>query len=140
MQPMAERGEEAVGSMGTDAALAVLSDKPQLLFRYFKQLFAQVTNPPIDAIREELVMELTTYVGPEQNLLAETPQHAHRLELEHPLLSNSQMEKIRHIARGHFKAHTIRCCSTLLYAIICASGSIRFARKQLMQLKKVILF
>jgi glutamate synthase (NADPH) large chain len=105
--PMATRGEEAIGSMGTDAALAVLSDKPQLLFRYFKQLFAQVTNPPIDAIREELVMELTTYVGPEQNLLDETPQHAHRLELEHPLLSNSQMEKIRHIARGHFKAHTI---------------------------------
>ena len=107
MLPMARDGQEAVGSMGSDAALAVLSDKPQLLFRYFKQLFAQVTNPPIDAIREELVMELTTYVGPEQNLLAETPQHAHRLELEHPLLSNSQMEKIRHIGRGHFKAHTI---------------------------------
>jgi glutamate synthase (NADPH/NADH) large chain len=105
--PMASKGEEAVGSMGTDASLAVLSEKPQLLFRYFKQLFAQVTNPPIDAIREELVMELTTYVGPEQNLLSETPLHAHRLELEHPLLSNSQMEKIRNIAKGHFKAATI---------------------------------
>lgn len=107
MLPMAINGEEAIGSMGTDAALAVLSEKPQLLFRYFKQLFAQVTNPPIDPIREELVMELTTYVGPEQNLLAETPQHAHRLELEHPLISNSQMEKIRHIAKGHFKSITI---------------------------------
>ena len=107
MLPMAEAGQEAVGSMGSDAALAVLSDKPQMLFRYFKQLFAQVTNPPIDAIREELVMELTTYVGPEQNLLDETPQHAHRLELEHPLLSNSEMEKIRHIAKGHFKSITI---------------------------------
>ena len=107
MLPMATFGQEAVGSMGTDAALAVLSDKPQMLFRYFKQLFAQVTNPPIDAIREELVMELTTYVGPEQNLLGETPQHAHRLELEHPLLSNSQMEKIRYIAKGHFKSVTI---------------------------------
>ena len=106
MLPMAVNGEEAVGSMGTDAALAILSDKPQLLFRYFKQLFAQVTNPPIDSIREELVMELTTYVGPEQNLLGETPEHAHRLELEHPLLSNSQMEKIRFIAKGHFKALT----------------------------------
>lgn len=105
--PMAEKGEEAVGSMGTDASLAVLSEKPQMLFRYFKQLFAQVTNPPIDAIREELVMELTTYVGPEQNLLTETPLHAHRLELEHPLLSNSQMEKIRNIAKGHFKSITI---------------------------------
>ena len=107
MLPMAARGEEAVGSMGSDASLAVLSEKPQMLFRYFKQLFAQVTNPPIDAIREELVMELTTYVGPEQNLLAETPLHAHRLELEHPLLSNSQMEKIRNIAKGHFKSITI---------------------------------
>jgi glutamate synthase domain-containing protein 2/glutamate synthase domain-containing protein 1/glutamate synthase domain-containing protein 3 len=106
MLPMAVTGEEAVGSMGTDAALAILSDKPQLLFRYFKQLFAQVTNPPIDSIREELVMELTTYVGPEQNLLGETPEHAHRLELEHPLLSNSQMEKIRFIAKGHFRALT----------------------------------
>jgi glutamate synthase (NADPH) large chain len=106
MRPMAVNGEEAVGSMGTDAALAILSDKPQLLFRYFKQLFAQVTNPPIDSIREELVMELTTYVGPEQNLLDETPEHAHRLELEHPLLSNSQMEKIRFIAKGHFRALT----------------------------------
>jgi glutamate synthase (NADPH) large chain len=105
--PMAVNGQEATGSMGTDASLAVLSDKPQLLFRYFKQLFAQVTNPPVDAIREGIVMELTTYVGPEQNLLGETPQHAHRLELEHPLLSNSQMEKIRHIAKGHFKSRTI---------------------------------
>jgi len=107
MLPMAINGMEATGSMGTDAALAVLSEKPQLLFRYFKQLFAQVTNPPIDAIREELVMELTTYVGPEQNLLDETSQHAHRLELEHPLLSNSQMEKIRNIAKGHFRSITI---------------------------------
>ena len=107
MLPMALNGQEATGSMGSDASLAVLSEKPQILFRYFKQLFAQVTNPPIDSIREELVMELTTYVGPEQNLLAETPLHAHRLELEHPLLSNSQLEKIRNIAKGHFKSITI---------------------------------
>jgi glutamate synthase domain-containing protein 2/glutamate synthase domain-containing protein 1/glutamate synthase domain-containing protein 3 len=107
MAPMAVKGEEAVGSMGTDAALAVLSECPQLLFRYFKQLFAQVTNPPIDPIREELVMELTTYIGPEQNLLDETPKHAHRLELAHPLLSNSQLEKIRNIARGQFNSITI---------------------------------
>jgi glutamate synthase domain-containing protein 2/glutamate synthase domain-containing protein 1/glutamate synthase domain-containing protein 3 len=107
MLPMAINGQEATGSMGSDASLAVLSEKPQILFRYFKQLFAQVTNPPIDPIREELVMELTTYVGPEQNLLAETPLHAHRLELEHPLLSNSQLEKIRNIAKGHFKSITI---------------------------------
>ena len=107
IQPMTVNGQEAIGSMGTDAALAVLSERPQLLYRYFKQLFAQVTNPPIDAIREELVMELTTYIGPEQNLLGETPLHAHRIELEHPLLSNSQMEKIRHITKGHFKSVTV---------------------------------
>ncbi len=107
MQNMAEKGEETIGSMGSDAALAVLSEKPQILFRYFKQMFAQVTNPPIDPIREELVMELTTYIGPEQNLLDETPQHAHRIELEHPLISNSKLEKIRNISRGHFKSVTL---------------------------------
>ncbi|HED05298.1 MAG TPA: glutamate synthase large subunit, partial [Ignavibacteria bacterium] len=105
--PMAGNGYEGIGSMGSDAALAILSEHPQLLFRYFKQSFAQVTNPPIDPIREELVMELTTYIGPEQNLLAETPLHAHRLELEHPLLSNSQLEKIRNITKGHFRSTTI---------------------------------
>ena len=107
MQGMAENGAEPIGSMGTDAALAVLSEKPQMLFRYFKQMFAQVTNPPIDPIREELVMELTTYIGPEQNLLDETPQHAHRIELEHPLISNARLEKIRNISRGHFKSVTL---------------------------------
>ncbi len=107
MRPMSVNGEEALGSMGTDASLAVLSDQPQPLFRYFKQLFAQVTNPPIDAIREEIVMELTTYVGPEQNVLGETPAHAHRLELPHPVLSNRELEQIRSIAEGHFKATTL---------------------------------
>jgi len=107
IRPMALNSQEAIGSMGTDAALACLSEKPQPLFRYFKQLFAQVTNPPIDAIREELVMELTTYIGPEQNLLDETPQHAKRIELNHPLLTNSKLEKIRSITKGHFKSATI---------------------------------
>lgn len=107
LRPMAINGAEPTGSMGVDASLAVLSDKPQLLFRYFKQLFAQVTNPPIDAIREEIVMELTTYVGPEQNLLGETPEHAHRLELPHPILSNKELEQLRSIAAGHFKAATL---------------------------------
>jgi glutamate synthase domain-containing protein 2/glutamate synthase domain-containing protein 1/glutamate synthase domain-containing protein 3 len=107
IRPMAVNGEEATGSMGTDVALAVLSERPQLLFRYFKQLFAQVTNPPIDPIREELVMELTTYLGSEQNLLDETPVHAHCLELQHPIISNTKLEKIRNIAKGNFKAHTI---------------------------------
>ncbi len=107
MRPMSINGQEPVGSMGTDSALAALSEKPQPLFRYFKQRFAQVTNPPIDPIREELVMELTTYIGPEQNLLAETPEHCHRLELEHPVLTNKDLEKIRGLSEGHFQTSTI---------------------------------
>ena len=107
LAPMALNGEEAIGSMGTDIPLAVLSEKPQLLFRYFKQLFAQVTNPPIDPIREELVMDIITYVGPEQNLLDETPQHAHCLRINNPVISNTEIEKIRNISKGFFKAHTI---------------------------------
>jgi len=107
LRAMAVTGMEPTGAMGDDVPLAVLSENPQLLFRYFKQMFAQVTNPPIDPIREELVMELTSYIGPEQNLLDETQEHAHRLELEHPILTNNELEKIRHIDRGHFDALTI---------------------------------
>lgn len=106
IKPMGVSGEEPIGSMGVDSSLAVLSEKPQPLFRYFKQNFAQVTNPPIDPIREELVMELTTYIGPEGNLLSEEPEHAHRLELEHPILTNEDFEKIKQISEGHFKAKT----------------------------------
>ena len=107
MMPMAVSGQEAVASMGIDSSLAVLSEKPQSLFRYFKQQFAQVTNPPVDPIREELVFELTSYIGPEGNLLDETAEHCHRLELEHPILTNNDLEKIRHISEGHFKTKTI---------------------------------
>jgi glutamate synthase domain-containing protein 2/glutamate synthase domain-containing protein 1 len=93
--PMAEKGEEAVGSMGTDTPLAVLSDEPQLLFNYFKQHFAQVTNPAIDPIREELVMSLKRYVGGESDLLTELPDHAQMLELERPILTNQDIAKLR---------------------------------------------
>jgi hypothetical protein len=85
LSPMAIKGEEPIGSMGTDTPLACLSDKPQPLFHYFKQLFAQVTNPPIDPIREELVMSLTSYIGTERNILEETPEHCHTLKLERRL-------------------------------------------------------
>ena len=98
VQPMAETGHEPVGSMGNDAALAVLSEKPQLLYNYFKQLFAQVTNPPIDPIREELVMSLTTYIGNQGNILAETPEHARLIKLERPVLTD---EDIRRLAAVH---------------------------------------
>ena len=78
---MAANGEEPIGSMGTDIPLACLSDRPQPLFNYFKQLFAQVTNPPIDPIREELVMSLISYIGNERNILDETPENCHTLKL-----------------------------------------------------------
>ncbi len=107
MLPMATRGEEAVGSMGTDTPLACLSDKPQPLFHYFKQLFAQVTNPPIDPIREELVMSLTSYIGTERNILDETPQHCHTLKLPHPILTNWDLEKLRRVSWGDFLATTL---------------------------------
>jgi glutamate synthase (NADPH/NADH) large chain len=93
LAPMATGGEEPTGSMGNDAALAVLSDRPVSLFRYFKQQFAQVTNPPIDPIREELVMSLVTCVGGEGNLLDETPRQCRLLELPHPVLSNAGLAK-----------------------------------------------
>jgi glutamate synthase domain-containing protein 2/glutamate synthase domain-containing protein 1/glutamate synthase domain-containing protein 3 len=105
--PMAEKGEEPVGSMGTDTPLACLSDKPQPLFNYFKQLFAQVTNPPIDPIREEMVMSLTSYIGTERNILAETPQHCHTLKLPQPILTNRDLEKLRRVSQGDFLATTI---------------------------------
>ncbi len=107
MKPMAISGEEPTGSMGVDVSLPILSEKSQSLFRYFKQNFAQVTNPPIDPIREELVMELTTYIGPELNLLDESPEHCRRLELEHPVLTTAEFEKIKQISEGHFKAITL---------------------------------
>jgi glutamate synthase (NADPH/NADH) large chain len=107
MAPMARDGEEAVGSMGTDTPLAVLSNQPQLLYNYFKQLFAQVTNPPIDSIREELVMALDTYLGSEQNLLAETPEHCRMVHLTTPILTDTELEKIRRISVGGFRAVTL---------------------------------
>ena len=95
ISPMASRGQEAVGSMGDDAALAVLSNRPQLLFSYFKQLFAQVTNPPIDPLREELVMSLMSFVGRQRNLLEETPEHVRMLKLPHPILTPEDMTRLR---------------------------------------------
>ena len=105
--PMGSRGEEPVGSMGTDTPLACLSDRPQPLFNYFKQLFAQVTNPPIDPIREELVMSLISYIGTERNILDENPENCHTLKLPHPLLSNRDLEKLRRVSSGDLLATTL---------------------------------
>src|SRR5512136_1206916 len=103
---MAVNGLEPVGSMGTDTPLACVSDRPQPLFDYFKQLFAQVTNPPIDPIREELVMSLISYIGSERNLLDESPVHCHTLRLDHPILTNYDLEKLRRVSFGDLLATT----------------------------------
>jgi glutamate synthase (NADPH/NADH) large chain len=97
LAPMAEKGQEPISSMGNDQGLAVLSERPQILYNYFKQLFAQVTNPPIDPYRESLVMSLMSFVGREKNLLDETPEHCRQLKLPHPILTNDDMEKLRSI-------------------------------------------
>ena len=107
LAPMARDGEEPVGSMGNDAPLAVLSERPVNLFAYFKQLFAQVTNPPIDPIREEIVMSLATSLGNERNLFDETPEHAHKLLLDQPILLNRELETLRHVDHDVYAARTI---------------------------------
>src|SRR5690606_20940285 len=101
LAPMAATGAEATGSMGTDTPLAVLSDEPQLLYNYFKQHFAQVTNPPIDPIREESVMSLKTYLGSEGNLLCELPDQAQMLELAQPILTTPELARIRAAKLAH---------------------------------------
>src|SRR5580704_15517890 len=108
LTPMASSGEEPMGSMGVDTPLACVSDQPQALFNYFKQLFAQVTNPAIDPIREELVMSLTSYIGSERNILEETPQHCHTLKLAHPILTNRDLEKLRRVSWGDFLGTTLQ--------------------------------
>jgi len=107
LTPMASTGHEPVGSMGNDAPLAVLSERPQLLYSYFRQLFAQVTNPPIDPIREELVMSLMTFMGNRPNILADDPRNARLIKLTHPILSNEDMERIKSLDMKHFAATVI---------------------------------
>jgi glutamate synthase (NADPH) large chain len=107
LPPMAGSGEEPIGSMGTDTPLAVLSDRAHLLYDYFKQFFAQVTNPPLDAIREELVTSMIAYLGPEGNLLAETPEHARRFRVNNPMLSETDMDRIAALDGDGFHARTL---------------------------------
>ncbi|MCX6205475.1 MAG: glutamate synthase large subunit [Bacteroidetes bacterium] len=108
ISPMATDGKEPIGSMGTDTPLAILSDQPQHLSSYFKQLFAQVTNPPIDPIRERMVMSLATFAGSTGNLLAEDPLACHVVALQQPILSSYELEKIRSIDTGIFQAKTLQ--------------------------------
>jgi len=107
LTPMGVNGQEPIGSMGNDAPFAVLSDKPKLLYNYFKQLFAQVTNPPIDPLREGLVMSLMMYVGRKPNLLTETPEHCRQLKLPNPILTNEDIDRLRSVSVDDFKVTTI---------------------------------
>lgn len=107
IEPMVSNGIEATGSMGADTPLAVLSFRPQLLYNYFKQLFAQVTNPPVDSIREEVIMAEDVMLGAEGNLLDETPNHCKRLRLYRPILTNEELEKIRGINQDQLKSKTL---------------------------------
>ncbi|HEY0726155.1 MAG TPA: glutamate synthase central domain-containing protein, partial [Pyrinomonadaceae bacterium] len=121
LEPMAATGNEPIGSMGTDTPLAILSERPQLFYTYFKQLFAQVTNPPVDAIREELVMSADTCVGPEVNMLEPSPECARQIRLSSPILTNEELEKLRlfgdsdsHWGRSRFKSLTI----PIVYSVV----------------------
>ncbi|MCY3811406.1 MAG: glutamate synthase large subunit [Gammaproteobacteria bacterium] len=105
--PLVSELRDPLGSMGNDAALAVMSDKPRMLYDYFKQLFAQVTNPAIDSIREEVIMALECYIGPERNLLEATEAHAQRLKVPHPILSNEELAAIAGIDQAGWRARTI---------------------------------
>ncbi len=105
--PLIHAKKDPVGSMGNDAALACLSDKPRLIYDYFKQLFAQVTNPAIDSIREEIIMSLECYIGPEGNLLDTREQDCHRLLVPHPILTNEQLAAIKHMDHRGWRARTI---------------------------------
>ena len=105
--PLVKELRDPLGSMGNDAALAVMSDKPRMLYDYFKQRFAQVTNPAIDSIREEVIMALECYCGPEQNLLETTEAHAHRLRIPHPILSNDELAAIKDLNHRGWRSATI---------------------------------
>ncbi|HET9788333.1 MAG TPA: glutamate synthase central domain-containing protein, partial [Pyrinomonadaceae bacterium] len=132
--PMGAHGEEAVGSMGTDTPLAVLSERPQLLYNYFKQLFAQVTNPPVDAIREDLVMSTDTTVGPEANMLEPTPECARQIRLPSPILTNEQLNKLRHLGDAGQGAAGVKFKSITLPMLYEVNGGERSLEAALIEL------
>ncbi|MDD5501461.1 MAG: glutamate synthase large subunit [Candidatus Omnitrophica bacterium] len=135
IRPMASEGKEPIGSMGSDTPHAFLSPRPQLLYTYFKQLFAQVTNPAIDSIREKLVMTLESFIGPEKNILEETPGHSHKLRVANPILTNAELEKLRGISACNFKAKTI---STIFEASSGGKGFIKRLENICLEAEKAI--
>jgi glutamate synthase (ferredoxin) len=129
LAPMAKAGEEPIGSMGTDTALAVLSNRPRPLYDYFKQLFAQVTNPPLDQIREELVTSMESTVGPEGNLLEPTPESCRQIVIPDPVLSNQEVAKLRHVAHPWFRSVTL----PMLYPVAEGAGGLEAALRELQE-------
>ncbi|MBL6654768.1 MAG: glutamate synthase large subunit [Flavobacteriaceae bacterium] len=107
--PMCQTGKESIGSMGTDTPLAVLSKKPQLIYNYFKQLFAQVTNPPLDGIREEIITDTSLSIGRNHNLFEIVEEHSINLTIKNPIISNEDLDKIKYINHKNFKASSIKC-------------------------------
>ena len=124
---MISQGEEPTGSMGNDTPLAVLSQRPQLLFHYFKQLFAQVTNPAVDSIREELVMSMDITLGEEKNLLSESPSHCRKLKLSHPILTVEEIEKIKSIGQNDLKSAVV----SITFPVSEKSGALKKAMDNL---------
>ena len=120
LAPMAIEAREAIGSMGSDTPLAVLSERPQLLYNYFKQLFAQVTNPPVDAIREDLIISTDTTVGPEANMLEPTPECARQIKLSSPILTNRELEKLKHLGDAGFSGFR-----SITLPMLFAAGNLR---------------
>ena len=127
LTPMVSDGTEASGSMGNDTPLAVLSEKPRLLYDYFKQIFAQVSNPPVDAIREELVMSLTSRLGPQRNILEPGPEHARMLKLDHPILNNEQLAQLKELDINDFYSSTL----SILFDVEKGVGGLASALSQL---------
>jgi glutamate synthase (ferredoxin) len=127
MLPMAKNGEEPVGSMGTDTALAVLSNRPRPLYDYFKQLFAQVTNPPLDQIREELVTSMESTVGPERNLLVPEPQSCRQIVMKDPVITNEELAKLAHVAERGFRSITL----PMLYPVVEGAAGMERALEEL---------
>lgn len=127
--PMAAQGKEAIGSMGYDTPLAVLSDQPQLLYNYFKQLFAQVTNPPLDGIREEIVTDFSLAIGGDKNIFDISEEHCKKLKIQNPVISNEDLDKLKHIDHPDFKSVSIDA----LYNITNGLNGIESALKKMVK-------
>ena len=129
IQPMAQNGKEGIGSMGTDTPVAVLSDRPQLLYNYFHQLFAQVTNPPLDGIREELVTDLSLTIGSDHNIFSHGPEHCRKLRIQNPVLCNEDIVKLKALDKDDLKTKNL----SILYPVAAGAAAMEKALDQLVK-------